>query len=492
MNLWENKVLPMIQESYKQAQALDKTAQVDAAKIRLAIYHDDWLGELKQKAAEGFSKEKYNQMCLLFDTSDNTLKKTVNQLAKLYKSPPDRKVLLAGPDDENGKPTMIDADTPYGKFVDNAIMQILNQHFVLLNDVGVWVKWDDRQKRCRMLPLNRSNCTVIPRDDFPSDVDAVIIELDNADRGVTVKEPRYLYIDNEQTFEFDKNGTRYELEGAPGMVNPYNIIPCAFAHNGARADAFWDLTGGNDLVEATTLGGIRRTMIYHALKWAAMKRPWIRYDQSAGDPPVAAMFHDMSSVISLTGKDSAAGILDFQIDFNALYDISQKLSDSTLSAYGLNAAMFSGQRTQAESGEALKVRNAGLKEARLDQVHAFTQFEKDIFDIARVVNNIHDPANTIPDDAILTIDYPEMDMFIDDEQERKDDLWDLQTGVISVGQFYMRRNPDVTDEENAERIITENLNKLKQFKSEGFDLLSAFSAQQKTAEQNTFAGNVLV
>ncbi len=65
----------------------------------------------------------------------------------------------------------------------------------------------------------------------------------------------------------------------------------------------------------------------------------------------------------------------------------------------------------------------------------------------------------------MKLDFGEIEFPEDPEEELRLDTKRLKIGLISLGQFYKKYNPDV-DEKKGEKIIIENLEKLKALREE--------------------------
>jgi hypothetical protein len=167
----------------------------------------------------------------------------------------------------------------------------------------------------------------------------------------------------------------------------------------------------------------------------------------------------------LTGNATAT-LLDFSAAFDELDRKIQSDINATLSTYGLSVDMFTISPNEA-SGKALQVKNLGLQEIREAQLPVFRRVEQELFEMIRVVYNTYN-AGKIPETLEFKIDFAELEAYQDPMEERKQAQWDVENGIISPGQFYMAFNPDVTKEEKAEKIMSENLAKYKNMKNQGF------------------------
>ena len=84
----------MVLQSFLKAKAREEENRKTKAGIRLAIYHDDWEDVLTARMKALFCEENWVRLRLSRNTSQNILKKVVNEVSSLYKREPARKLLV--------------------------------------------------------------------------------------------------------------------------------------------------------------------------------------------------------------------------------------------------------------------------------------------------------------------------------------------------------------------------------------------------------------
>ncbi|MCF8144329.1 MAG: hypothetical protein K9N21_10455 [Deltaproteobacteria bacterium] len=106
-----------------------------------------------------------------------------------------------------------------------------------------------------------------------------------------------------------------------------------------------------------------------------------------------------------------------------------------------------------ESGLARISGNRELEELRRDQISLFNTYEKRLFNMFRVVWNVHNQGRKISDKARLKIDFydpkPTMDPLKESEKWEKE----LEMGTISRVDILMLKNPDLTREDAKQRLL---------------------------------------
>lgn len=464
----------MVLQSFLKAKAREEENRKTKAGIRLAIYHDDWEDVLTARMKTLFCEENWVRLRLSRNTSQNILKKVVNEVSSLYKREPARKLL--GP---NGKEIV---DHPIMASVADwtMVLQVVNRYANLLNDVGLVVRWDRGMERLVLDVLTPANTSVIQRDGFPNQAAAAYWEIvDKADTQFQAERQRYIYFDDEQHFIFDKRGVRYDPStdnSNPDLVNPYGIAPFAFVHRTMRPNMFWDPTDGNDLIESTLDAGISRTLKGHLFLRQSFKQPWLKGQLNKGITP--QMVTDPATMLHCD-EGGEFGVLDLQVDFASIDTAINANVDATLGTYGLSLGQFAA--TEDQSGVSLEIRNRGLREIREAQIPLFRQFEADLFERMVAVWNAENPGRPVPEGSYIQVDFAEPEVYSDPDKRWADAERKLMRGLISPTQFYQLFNPDA-DAETARKAIEENMAALAKLKDLGWSMSDMIAGAGAGAE----------
>ncbi len=98
-------------------------------------------------------------------------------------------------------------------------------------------------------------------------------------------------------------------------------------------------------------------------------------------------------------------------------------------------------------------------EIRKDDVEPCRTFEQERFDITRTMNNVlvgtEEGLKEIPGDAVLVVDFADIEIQKTPQDLRDDRDWRLEKNLITLIQILKEDNPDLTDEQ-AEEIIENN------------------------------------
>lgn len=462
--IFKSRVEWEVVRSWLEAKRQDEEDRQNAANVRLAIYHDAWRDVLDGALRELFVPANYANIRMSANTSQNLTKKVVNELAMVYKRPASRSLR-----DANGEQLSVPA---FDNLDYDGLMDLVNKYTILLNDVGVLVSWDGDRQQVRLSLLTPANTSVFQRDGWPEDISGFMYRVDEIDSPMSDKPHYYVYWDDEQHYVVDGDGNRRDPspDGSnPDMVNPYGVMPVVWVHKALRPGMFWDPDDGSDIIDGTLKNGIKRTLKDYAFKMQSFKQPWIR--NPAGQIP-AEIAMDPAKVW-LLGPEGDVGYMDMTADFAAIDAAIANDIDGMLSAYGISSASFAAQ--EAESGVALEIKNRTLRELREKQIDIFRKAEGELFEIIRTVNNTWN-AEQIPEAAQFSVDFAEPEVYTGPMAQREQALWDMEHGLISPAQFYVRFNPDV-DEAVAAAMIQDNMEAYNRFRDAGFVAPEATGAE---------------
>jgi len=122
--------------------------------------------------------------------------------------------------------------------------------------------------------------------------------------------------------------------------------------------------------------------------------------------------------------------------------------------YGLSAAIMSTD-SKAESGVAKLEDNRELLTKRDREIALFRAYEKQLFDLIKIVWNTNNPAQPFSDKAELSIDFAEVKQSLSEAERR--DVWerDLELGIKDRADILMEANPDFTDRDEAKAYLME-------------------------------------
>lgn len=431
----------------------------EEADNRLSIYSDDYEEIIRDTLKTLFCKENYDNLYYHVNQSQNIFKRVVNQISMIYKADAQRTLDVQSDRYETIKDET-DIDTR---------MRKVNRLTNAMNDIIVMVAARDGRICYDLITPNV--CTVIQNPDNPSKMDALFYLLTSVNTP-TSADLRYAY--------WDVNGNHAILDGyfrtireiytpdgsGASLPYPYRdksgafIIPAVVSHRQHPEDSFWDQDSGRDLYNAAVGLGWKLTLKDYYFKTASFKQIYVIADD-LNVPNKQRL--DVLTMLHLRGDNSEIGTLDLQIAIDKLVESITADVNMIINNYGISADMWTLSVSEM-SGRALKIRNMALLEQRQEQTPTYRRLETELFEKTRIVNNAHAGFfgwQQIPESAIFTVDFGEIEFPEDPVYEIDLEAKRLKSGIIGLGQFYQRFNPDITDVDEAEKAILGNLNKLQ-------------------------------
>lgn len=470
--LFESKAEEIVKQSLKRAKDVAEINRKQSSRNRLKIYHDDWDDILNAKLKEEFTELNYKGLKLTRDTSQNILKKVVNEISLVYKRPPER---IFEP--------KVDAYTEILENIRvNVFMKKINRYTTLLNDTIIHVPWNYKENAITKLQMITPDiCTVIQNEDDPETIDALWYAVDYWDSPTVVDEQWFVFWSQEQHFLFTEGGKiEPPTDENTDMINPYGELPFVFVHNQQIDGQFWNDLTGDDLITGCVWNGKKKSLKNYYFKHASFKQPYAIGAELKLPPELRS---DPSTIWTLEGKGEI-GMLDLTVAFGEFDKTMLKDVNDFLATYNLSVDMFAVSPTEM-SGRALKIKNQGLLDIRENQIEMYRGVEVDLFRVIAMVHNYHSTAKKINEKAKLETDFPEPEMYFDPMEKLKKDKAELEAGIISPGVFYMRYNPDVKEEEKAEEKMRENLEKYREMKDDIGLILGDMGVKSKVTEVST-------
>ncbi|MCK5127931.1 MAG: phage portal protein [candidate division Zixibacteria bacterium] len=437
----------------------DKDRQAEA-QDKLDLYMDDFEAIIMAKIAELFHKDTRDRLLYHVNQSQNILKRVVNEISTLYKT-------------ESIRTTEPESDR-YQELLESlgvdVTMKKINRYTNLLNEsllkVGV------RHGKIVHDIITPNICTVIQNEADPTQADAIIYMTTRVNTPGS-SEIRYHYWSKDGDYliydeSFQIVERIYDSYDESGLLRyPYidpdtgqYLLPFVTFHRQDPDYAYWDQDSGRDLYNATVATAIKMSLFDYYFKTGSFKQIYLIGDDAK---MAAKQVLDPLTVLRGTGEDAEIGVLDRELDMEQLKNAIIFQINSIINNYGISADQYS-LIVSEMSGRALKIRNRGLLEIRKEQLPIFKVAEEELFKVTRAVNNAHFPNNQIPDTVKFNIDYGELEIPEDPDDDLELQTKRLRSGLISPGQYYQHFNPDEKDEEEAEKTIADNLAKLEKMR----------------------------
>ncbi len=474
--------IDFIDQNFLKAKLDAEKARMDEAEDRLSLYMDDYEAIIQAEMEAIFSKDTYDKLKDKVNQSQNVLKRIINEISTIYKEEAKRTIEPKSDRyDELKKELNLDLK-----------MRRANRFTNLLNEC--LIKVDVRDGKIVHDFITPHICSVIQDDKDPTKARAIIYQMTWVDTRYKTDIEYHYWDDDGNYFIFDKHWVIKEViyDGN----SPYKdkdrkgkfILPFVVFHRQEPLCNFWDQDSGRDLYNAATTIGVKMTLFDDYFHTASFKQIYMIGD--AAKMPQDQRKDPLTIMTVPPGEGAAIGTLDIQAN---LMDMKQAVMfgiTSIMNNYGISSDQWTLSFTEL-SGVALRIRMQPLEEIRREQIPLYRDYERDLFEKTRMVNNAW--ASTmgwkkIPDKSTFAVDFGDV-TFPEDAMQRFGYRTKLmQSGLISLGQYYQDFNPDIKDEEEAEKKIIENLENLQEIRVKYPELDEFLNTIFKVTESSAEAG----
>lgn len=476
MGLFDKIGNRVVQGSLLEAKWQAEQARQQAALDKLDLFKDDYETIIRATMAKLFHPDNYKRLFYHVNQSQNLLKRVVKEISMVYKAPAKRGLFdAAGKAIDSSRYTEIMGQSGLAQK-----MKKINQYTNLENELLVYVTV--RRGRIVYDILTPNLVMVVQDEDDPTRARAIIYRVDYVDTmGVT--EPRYYYWDEEGNHSVLDRDFREKQVVYAAKNYPYRdrqgqlVMPFVVLHRSDPDGTFWDRDTGTDLYNAAVLLGVKMTLFDYYFKVCSFKQIYIKTEDAVPDKLVL----DPLTAFVVRGDNAEVGVLDIQANLPALQGALVFQLNTVINNYGISSDAWT-LSVSEQSGRALKIRNRALLESREDQLPNYQQAEHDLFDVTRIVNNAHF-SEQIEEEAEFGCDFGEIEFPEDPAEELAQKTKELKAGLISLAAFYRHFNPDVEDDQEAEKTIIGNLEKLRGMRDQYPSLDEALDFIMKSADK---------
>lgn len=346
----------------------------------------------------------------------NIVKKVVNKRANLYRLQPRR--TFDGFDQEAG-------DALYRAINADVILKRASRLTKLLKTCMLQVGWNG--SRATLSILTPSILDVIASD--PESPERVVV----THRATRQADITYSDWTARSFFKRDYRGVPMPVEGNPGSVNPYGVVPFVPLFDRYPDDAFW-LPGGDDLIEAQEAVNVALSNLWRAVELQAHGQPW-----ATGISSADAIRVGPERTITLP-SGSEFGFAAPNAPIEDILSAIEFLMRQTAASNDLTADVFDLDRS-SESGAAKHVEQIDLKEARLDDIALWRTYEARLWELMKTVINTHAPG-TIPADARMSCDFAELQENVSETERLTNARTRIELGAWSAVDLLRSENPD--------------------------------------------------
>jgi len=444
--------LAALEDSYYLAkQGAERERRQDATE-RHDAYNDDFADVLRARIDATYTQANAEELVKVIDTTNNPLKRIVNEVSVLYSRQPVRKLATS-------EATIAWRDVLHRANA-SVVFPRLDCLTNLLNTTLLYVRpCRDSLTLKLILP---QDCTVWPDPDDPTM--PLAVEFRECDPSAPNAKPIYHQWDRrEGSAGYRQYDTQGKLVKAKSLPNPYKdhtgraIIPILAFHREWPTWSFWDSTSGADLYELCLMVGMWETWINHLIRTdSAMQKYASGLLETAGEqqggPTSILQFR------SPDGQPVSVGQFSSQADWNGLGAQIKRKLENVLYNYGL---VLPDTRTSGDptSGFALTVRSQGLTKLQKRRVPSYEKSEETLYRVVAAVHNFerNNPAFDIegPElppmpEAKPTVQFGDVETTRTVEEMRAEmdlDEREIAMGLASPVSVYVKRHPEATEAE---------------------------------------------
>ena len=386
--------------------------KIETAK-RLNFYHDEQLERLNEQLNELFSDPSSMVQVQL-----NIVKKVINNLARVFQEVPVRSIEGSEQDQKLYKEVCEECS------LDIKLKQA-SRYCKLLKTILLKPVWRNNKLD---LDILTGNILDVVCGDTPEDLQKILIT--NYGTSEKIEDITYSLWTPESWSRLDYRGNVTEQQD-----NPYKILPfLPIFDYSPPSSAFW-LPGGSDLIAMQEAINLKLTDLIHLLSCQSFGVGYIK-----GSTGGANLKVDPGSLVELP-ENGEIGFKSQEAKINEVTNAINKLIQWTCVSNGLSAASMSTEASEA-SGLSKLVDTQELSEMRLDDVALWRSYEKQLFNLMKIIFNTHSNKK-ISESGTLNIDFADIEKRTTSakDQSQADDL-KISQGVMSPVDILMRENPD--------------------------------------------------
>lgn len=427
--LFQSTVPTTMQKLYAEVQSQQTTQRKNEAIKRTDYYHSEQDGYTLENMATWMSEPE-----TLRPLQINIVRKVIDNLAMVYFKPAKRNI------DGTERDGQLFSDIAKDTALDMTLKQA--SKFTKLHKTALLrVVWRNGQLEIDILA---PDIVDIVTGDSPKDLQKVMV-TNWPDSGKAEDVTYSLWsADSFQLLDYRGN----VIEEQP---NPYKALPFVPCWDSLPTDSFW-VKGGGDLVSAQDAINEKLTDLMYIIRQQGFGVGYIKSGNHgpSGTAPLDTVKANPGSFVVLpTDQNAEIGFVSPEAPIQEVWETIQAIIQQTAIANGLSAHSLTAQPV-SESGISKIVSNNELMEKRQDDIDLWRRYEARLFEILKLVWNVHNPGRKFSDKAELSIDFAEIKQ--PSQEIEQSEKWQtlIDAGQASPVDWAMARNPDFSREQAIE------------------------------------------
>ena len=380
----------------------------------------------------------------------NMTRRLIDRISLVYKDAPVRDI-------EDEKYDLISQDKNY-------ILKRVERIHNLLGTLALQVVW--KNDKFSYIPRFTFE-PIFDQNDPMNPIGVVYPAHKTSDSLYQTQEDEFVYWDHERHFRFDVGGNIIHINEED--INPYGVLPFVFIQPNHQIDEFFNEGRGKDICSANRQIDVAMTMLQHHIRKAGGQYV------IEGQVDTNNIELGLNKVVVIDNGNMTN--LNPNVDINSIiegvkFQLQQVAINHHLSFdFGINGS---------KSGVALKLENVELLEQREDDVEKFNRFEKELYEVERVVAEVESNMK-LPEE--ISVNYTEVD-FPDPERDRDEWEWKFKHGLADKIDWLMQYDPDgFPTREDAEEYLALRRKSVTTIKEQGTNENNIFQLGKKNGSR---------
>ena len=440
------------EQAIEYAQSAVERNRRAATDRRVRILRDEWGPLLKGKFTNWVTPEVRGAVLGAqddhIDLSRNPFKQITKELSVAYKSPARRSTPTKKTDGEKYKKLL--EGTGFDLF-----WQQVERLVEACNEVLIWPEVVELGgKKIIKHRYAPGNCfTLITTEADPTIVEAVVL-IDEYVGLSGDKHIKYKIWTEHWHGEFEDGSdgikqTGYVDPNVPAAedgssANPYKELCFYLVRKNDWPDLILDITTEEDLVDLTLNIGVTQQFLNYMRKMSGFKQLAVsgasidRMPQSILDPAKALNFTG--------GDNTSVQVIDWTVNLGAYIDEQDRQELNAAASRGINPERYKAKGNyQTGTGAALSER--GLAETRIGKLPIYQRAEAAYKRLCAIVWRAHGIRPEIDQDTPLEVEHAPIYYPTDPKAQADLDKTDISLGLESPVSIYMKRHPEVKEDE---------------------------------------------
>lgn len=416
--LWnKDKAKEVTELMFKRAQEKEAVDRKSFASKQLSFYHDCQADYIAERLSEHHTDDSEISICYF-----NVVKRITDALSMVYLVDAKRTVVGSEQDKEI-----------YAEIVSSTnlhlTMKMASRYTNLVRTILLRPLWRDGEMDIDLITPNICDVWI---GDSPKQLEQVLI-TNFPPNGGKPEATTYSRWSATQWEKLDSKG--FQIEQAP---NPYGVLPFVPIWVSPPVHGqFWTL-GGESLLSIQEAIAEMLSDYLEVVRFQGFGTAW---GKLIGDQNLPAI--GPRAFIQIENENGEFGYAKTNAPLLQILASIEHLAKWAAVSSGLSAQTMSVKPTQ-QSGLAQISSNLTLTEIRKDQQNLFAGYERNLFNLFRIIWNEHNPTRKLSDSARLQIDMMESRAVMSPDKEAILQQAEIKMGITSVIDLIQLKNPELS------------------------------------------------